>query len=606
MTRLFLMSAVFWLAFSASLPAHAGPRPPVVVIAFDEFPVDSLLRPDGRIDAARYPAFGRLARAATWFPNAFAVHDHTTHALPAILDGRHPRRGARPDYTEHPENLFTLLAGHGYRVTASEPVTDLCPPRICPGSTGPDPFWLSARAALFRTMLQAIRPTRRPRLVFHHQVFPHQPWEFLPSGRRYKGDSNPFDGGLSSFRGFHDAFLTHQNQQRFLLQVGFVDRELGLLLDRLERTGLFDRALLVVTADHGISFDIGVTERRAVSPGKIAEVAPVPLFVKAPHQDRSRVRPAYVHTIDVLPTIFDVLGLRIPAAVDGRSAFARRGAHTSATPDVRHQALDRSGSPSAGARQGGEPQEQARLFGVGRQSLFEFGPLRGLLGRRVETFRRGASVMTVDGLDTARTFRPASGHAPIWFTGLISGGRPGSTHRLALAVNQSIAAVGRSFHLRDAPGERFSLLIPEAALRPGPNHAALYQVHRRTLQHLRKTRRSRRQVSRCRSFAGDQNPDAAYHGSRERLRLLRLRDPDHRRPVRLLAVAQPVDADRRARALVLGRIAVVGEVEAERDRVGALVVRAELARQLGLAVEPRVVGAGVRIARTRAPARARC
>jgi hypothetical protein len=43
--------------------------PVVIVVVFDEFPVDSLRRPDGRIDAARYPAFGRqtilanLARA---------------------------------------------------------------------------------------------------------------------------------------------------------------------------------------------------------------------------------------------------------------------------------------------------------------------------------------------------------------------------------------------------------------------------------------------------------------------------------------------------------------------------------------------------------------
>ena len=150
--------------------------------------------------------------------------------------------------------------------------------------------------------------------MFHHQVFPHQPWEFLPSGRRYRGDPDPFEGGLSSPVASTTPFLTHQNQQRFLLQVGFVDRELGLLLDRLERTGLFDGALLVVTADHGISFDIGVSERRAVSQGKIAEVAPVPFFVKAPHQRHSRVRRAYVHTIDVLPTIADVLGLKLAKA----------------------------------------------------------------------------------------------------------------------------------------------------------------------------------------------------------------------------------------------------------------------------------------------------
>ena len=488
MTRLVLLSAVFWVAFSASLPAHAAPRPPVILIVFDEFPVDSLRRVDGRLDAARYPAFGRLARAATWFPNAFSAHDQTSHALPAILDGRHPRRGARPVYTEHTENLFTLLARHGYQVTASEPITNLCPPWTCPdsilGAPGPPPSFLSARAARFKTMLQAIRPTRRPRFVFHHQILPHQPWEFLPSGRRYRGDPHPWESGLSSPRGFHDAFLTHQNQQRFLLQVGFVDRELGLLLDRLKRTGLFDRALLVVTADHGIGFDIGVSDRRAASQANIAEVAPVPFFVKAPHQHQSRVRRAYVHAIDVLPTISDVLGLKLSGVVDGRSAFARRGAHTVRLPtfDIsRWTAIDPAQLERARAA---NRRKQASLFGVGSRSLFEFGPLRGLLGKRVDAFRVKASPMTVDGLATERTFGPESGRAPIWFTGRITGGRPGPTHRLALAVNESIAAVGRTFYLSDDPVERFSLLIPEAALRPGPNHATLYQVHRRTLRHL--------------------------------------------------------------------------------------------------------------------------
>ena len=123
MTRLVLLSAVLLLPFFASPPAQAARRAPVILIVFDEFPADSLRRPDGRIDAARYPGFARLARTATWFPNAFTVQDQTSHALPAILDGRQPRRGSRPVYSDHPDNLFTLLAGRGYRVTASEPVS---------------------------------------------------------------------------------------------------------------------------------------------------------------------------------------------------------------------------------------------------------------------------------------------------------------------------------------------------------------------------------------------------------------------------------------------------------------------------------------------------
>ena len=52
-------------------------HPPVVVVAFDEFPTDDLLRSDGAIDVRRFPNFARLASISTWFPNAFTVYDST-------------------------------------------------------------------------------------------------------------------------------------------------------------------------------------------------------------------------------------------------------------------------------------------------------------------------------------------------------------------------------------------------------------------------------------------------------------------------------------------------------------------------------------------------
>ena len=38
------------------------------------------------------------------------------------------------------------------------------------------------------------------------------------------------------------------------LQVGYTDRLVGRILERLRQAGLFDRAMVVVTADHGVSF----------------------------------------------------------------------------------------------------------------------------------------------------------------------------------------------------------------------------------------------------------------------------------------------------------------------------------------------------------------
>ena len=88
-----------------------------MVVVFDELPLTSLLGPGGRIDAGRYPSFAALAHTANWYRGATAVHDSTALAVPAMLDGRYPRRGLRSDVISHPVNLFTLLA-HKYEVNA--------------------------------------------------------------------------------------------------------------------------------------------------------------------------------------------------------------------------------------------------------------------------------------------------------------------------------------------------------------------------------------------------------------------------------------------------------------------------------------------------------
>src|SRR3712207_8878074 len=56
-------------------------------------------------------------------------------------------------------------------------------------------------------------------------------------------------------------FRSAIGKQRLLLQSTYTDRLIGQLLDRLRATGLWDRALLVVTADHGTGLDPGTRSR---------------------------------------------------------------------------------------------------------------------------------------------------------------------------------------------------------------------------------------------------------------------------------------------------------------------------------------------------------
>src|SRR5205823_976378 len=45
-------------------------HPPVVMIFFDEFPLRSLLKPDGTVNAALFPNFAWLSKNTTWFRKA--------------------------------------------------------------------------------------------------------------------------------------------------------------------------------------------------------------------------------------------------------------------------------------------------------------------------------------------------------------------------------------------------------------------------------------------------------------------------------------------------------------------------------------------------------
>ncbi|HEX2421256.1 MAG TPA: hypothetical protein VHL55_06630, partial [Acidimicrobiia bacterium] len=59
-------------------------RPPIVFLVFDEFPLASLIDPNGDLRRDRYPNFAALADDGTWFRNAMTVQQQTEHSVPAI------------------------------------------------------------------------------------------------------------------------------------------------------------------------------------------------------------------------------------------------------------------------------------------------------------------------------------------------------------------------------------------------------------------------------------------------------------------------------------------------------------------------------------------
>ena len=329
-------------------------------------------------------------------------------------------------------------------------------------------------------------------LSFAHVLFPHAPFEYLPSGRRYhRSYEEPIEGLVppSGTEPLTDPFAAHQLYARHLLQAAYADRLLGQVLARLRERELLGRSLVVVTADHGATFGAG-RDRRTVTPETFADIASVPLLVKAPGQERPEVRDAYVQTTEVLPTVADVLDVRLPWRVAGRSAFdpavGRRRTVSMIQGDVRRARISRGGRdrPITLSVAAFEREQQASLarkfalFGP-RSDPFALGPHPELRGRRLTELavaRAGVPGARAE-LDAPRELDavdPRSSFVPSHLTGRV---RSAALRKraLAIAVNGRVAAVGESFFL-DGQVERWSVLVPEAAFRPGSNQVEVFEV----------------------------------------------------------------------------------------------------------------------------------
>ena len=345
------------------------------------------------------------------------------------------------------------------------------------------------RPQRFAQFVAAIDGGRQPRLHLVHALLPHVPFQYLPSGRLYRRSPKQALPGLDGRPGYGIRFLVKQSYQRHLLQLQATDRLLGDVLDRLHESGIYDRAVVAVVADHGISFRLG-HDRRLVRAANVEDIAPVPFFVKAPGQRRGRVSDKPLRTIDVLPTIADLIGLRIPWSVDGRSALASTVAaqrhRRIIAKKFRHTYPVDTSSFTRDRRTALE--RKLTLFGGDPRA---FGPRPELLGREMTDIQPAPIRRTRALIAHAGRYRnvdPATGFVPTHIVGTIPGGAPRGGRPLALAVNGRIEATGVTFELGNSNEEQFSLLIPEEALQPGRNRLNLMLVTSGRLRTLARTR----------------------------------------------------------------------------------------------------------------------
>ncbi len=155
----------------------------------------------------------------------------------------------------------------------------------------------------------------------------HFPYEMPPG---FSGPYQPSDPTYETFN-----FLEYPEEEvptvinRYDNAVEYVDRQIGRIVEHLAATGRAEDTLLLVVADHGefLGEDGAVTHGKNLAEG----VLRVPLVMAWPGRLQPRVIETPVSTLDLLPTVLDLLELPPHPGFQG-SSFLDPEAHAARRP----------------------------------------------------------------------------------------------------------------------------------------------------------------------------------------------------------------------------------------------------------------------------------
>ena len=327
----------------------------VLQLVLDEFPLFAILDNDGQINAERFPGFAALAAESTWFRDSVAPSNFTHQAVPALFASVLPPKEGSPFLAEYPKNIFTLFA-NAADVSGVEPVSSLCPASVCDRvgeqSSGVDAtrmknFFRDASYVYGQRVLPPVVRKKVPSIdgtwggfgavaekfkeqfnigamgqsnaitdgvdkflksttpAVHvvHALIPHAPWRLTPDNRVAPLSPSITTSNPDSFDGVRDAYQT------FLYQLAAVDTSVSDMLKKLKASDRWDSTMLVVTADHGISFIPTMPQRHSdfSDMAQSDDVYRVPTFIKFPQQKTASVSDCPITNLDIVPTIVDAM-----------------------------------------------------------------------------------------------------------------------------------------------------------------------------------------------------------------------------------------------------------------------------------------------------------
>jgi len=165
--------------------------------------------------------------------------------------------------------------------------------------------------------------------LFVHTYQPHNPYSCpAPYNSLFLGEDAKWEEvdllkHIGGKKGIYKKLPENERQNIIDLydgEIRYTDEKLiKPLIDKLKKTGLYDRSMIIITSDHGEEF----FEHQGWEHGHSLynELITIPLIIKFPGSKfRSQKKDGIVSLVDIMPTVVEELGLRVPDLdLDGKS-----------------------------------------------------------------------------------------------------------------------------------------------------------------------------------------------------------------------------------------------------------------------------------------------
>ena len=325
----FAVAAAFAISLTASAATEteeSGPRWNVLLISVD------CLRPDHMsvygYERDTTPYLARFAEESLVFENAFSTSAWTGPGIASILTGYHPpvhgQGGRYSYYDDKMPSPLRILRSEGYLMMGDTVDGPTFGNMGFHGRLYPRPY--------LETFIEQQIGQERPFFAWMHMRETHLPYK--PSERnvnrwydpaqtsagieaaynhylilrpqdievpyRNAGKVSFIEGDAAAIRGLYDGTVLD------------VDQRLEAVFERMREAGLLDETIVIVTADHGEELlEHGWVGHASTSyDGKLYdELIRIPLIIRLPEAVKTGRYDALVQGVDVMPTVFELLGL---------------------------------------------------------------------------------------------------------------------------------------------------------------------------------------------------------------------------------------------------------------------------------------------------------